>query len=95
MICHHDVTVAVSETHGKATHVIGVELANGLNPDVEFRVIDGGKLAGDVRKGVEGDRLRLFLRGTDAFSRLGEVSFEGIGLRKAVLGSIGKGEAGP
>ena len=47
-----------------------------MNPDVEFHGIDGGELAGDVRKGVEGDRLRLFLRGTDAFSRLGEVSFE-------------------
>ena len=76
MIFQNDVAVAASGTHGEANHVIGVKLADGWNTDVEFRVLDGKELAGDVRKGVEGDRLRLFLRGTDAFSRLGEVSFE-------------------
>ena len=45
---------------------------------MEFLGLDGGELAGDVRKGVKGDRLRLFLRRTDAFARLGEVSFEGL-----------------
>ena len=77
MICQHDVAVAASETHREATHVIGVELADELNTDMEFRGIDGGELAGDVRKGVEVDRLILFLSGLDAFARLGEVSFEG------------------
>ena len=35
-----------------------------------------GEFDGNVRKGVEGNFLSLFLRGTDAFARLGEVSFE-------------------
>ena len=62
MICQHDVAAAASGPHGEATNFIGVELADGLNPDMEFCGIDGGELASDVRKGVEGDRLRLFLR---------------------------------
>ena len=66
-----------------------------MNPDVEFRGIDGRELAGDVRKGVEGDMMRIFLRGPDAFARLGEVSFEGLDQRRAVLGSISKGESRP
>ena len=78
MICQHDVAVAASETHGEATHVIGVELDDGLNPDVELRGLDSGELAGDVRNGFEGDRIIIFLRGTGAFTRLGEVSFEGL-----------------
>ena len=45
---------------------------------MEFLGLDGVELAGDVWKGVEGDRLRLFLRGPNAFVRLGEVSFEGL-----------------
>ena len=49
-----------------------------MNPDVEFCGLEGGGLAGDVRKGVEVDRLRIFLRVPDAFARLGEVSFEGL-----------------
>ena len=45
---------------------------------MEFFGLDGGELAGDVRKGFEGDRLRIFLRRPNAFERLGEASFEGI-----------------
>ena len=45
---------------------------------MEFLELDSGELAGDVRKGVKDDRLILFLRGPDAFARLGEVSFEGL-----------------
>ena len=78
MICQHDVAVAASETHREATRVIGVELADELNTDMEFRGIDSGELAGDVRNGFEGDRIIIFLRGTGAFTRLGEVSFEGL-----------------
>ena len=78
MILQNDVAVAASVTHSEATHVIGVDIADGLNPDVDFRVLDGGELAGDVRKGFEGDRLRIFLRRPNAFERLGEASFEGI-----------------
>ena len=62
---------------------------------MEFCVLDGRELAGGVRKGVEGDRLRLFLCGPDAFTRLGEVSFEGLYCRRAVLGIIGKGGSRP
>ena len=65
-------------THGEATHVIGVELADGVNPDLELCGFDGRDVAGDVRKRFEGDRLRLFLRVHDAFKRLGKVSFEGL-----------------
>ena len=42
MICQYDVEVASSGTHGEAAHVIGVELADGLNPDMEFCGIDSG-----------------------------------------------------
>ena len=78
MICQHDVAFSASGTHGEATPVIGVQLAAGFNPDVEFLGLDVGELADDVRKGVEVDRQILFLRGLDDFVRLGEVSFEGI-----------------
>ena len=78
MILQNDVAVAASVTHSEATHVIGVDIADGLNPEVDFRVLDGGELACDVRKVVEGDRLRFFLCGPDAFVRLGDVSFEGL-----------------
>ena len=43
---------------------------------MEFLGLDGRDLADDDRKGVEGDWMILFLRGTDAFARLGEVSIE-------------------
>ena len=78
MICQNNVAVSALGTHGEVTHFIGVELDCGLNPDVEFCGLDGGELAGDVRKVVEGDRLRLFLHGPESFARLGEVSFEGL-----------------
>ena len=61
MICQHGVAVDALGMHGEATHAIDVELADGLNPDMEFRGLDGGESAGDVRKGVEVDNLRLFL----------------------------------
>ena len=78
MICQHDVEFAALGTHGKATHVIDVDLADGFNLDMEFLGLDGRDLAGDVSKGVEGDRLIFFLRGPDAFLRMGDVSFEGL-----------------
>ena len=43
---------------------------------MELLGLDGRDLSGDIRKEVEGDRLRRFLRGTDAFARLVEVFFE-------------------
>ena len=61
---------------------------------MELLGIDGEDLAGGVRKGFKGDSLRLFIRVMDAFARLGEVSFEGLHWRRAILDSIGKGEAG-
>ena len=45
---------------------------------MEFRGLGGRDLTGDIRKGVEEDRLIIFLRGLDTFVRLGEVSFDGI-----------------
>ena len=44
---------------------------------MEFFGLDSRDLDGDVWKGVEGDWLRLFIRGPDAFVRLVDVSFEG------------------
>ena len=43
MIFQNDVAVAASGTHREATHVIGVELADGFNPDMEFLRLDGGE----------------------------------------------------
>ena len=45
---------------------------------MELLGLDGEELAGDVRKIVKGDRLRLLLFGPYDFARLGEVSFEGL-----------------
>ena len=95
MICQNNLLVASLGTKREETHVIGVYFAAGFNPDVDFFGLDSGELAGDVWKGVEGDRLRLFICGPDAFAILGEVSFEGIHRRRAIPGSIGKGEARP
>ena len=57
MICQNIVAVAASGTHMEVTHVICVELAAGFNSDVELLGLDGREFAGDVRKGVKGDRL--------------------------------------
>ena len=78
MICHNNVVVSASGTIREATHVMGVYLAAGFYPDVEFLGLDGGELAGDVRKGVDRDKLILFFRGLDTFARLGGLSFEGL-----------------
>ena len=50
MIYQHKVAVAASRTNRETTHIIGVKLASGLNPDLELLEIDGGKLDGDVQK---------------------------------------------
>ena len=60
MIGKHNVVVAALGTNTEATHIVGVQLDDGFNPDVELLGIDGRNLAGDVRKGVEGDWLRIF-----------------------------------
>ena len=78
MIFQHNALFAASVTNREATHAIGVYLAAGFNLYVELLGLDGRELAGDVRKGVEGDWLRLFLCGTGAFAILGEVSSEGL-----------------
>ena len=57
MICQNIVAVAASGTHMEVTHVICVELAAGFNSDVELLGLDGREFAGDVRKGVKGDRM--------------------------------------
>ena len=76
MICKNDVAVDASGKNREATHVVGVYLAAGFNPDVEFLGMDDRELADNVQKGVKGDCMRIFLRGPDAFARLCEVSFE-------------------
>ena len=43
MICTHYVAVAASGTNREATHVVGIYLADGFNPDMEFLRLDGGE----------------------------------------------------
>ena len=54
MICKHNVAVSALGTNGEATHVVGVYLAAGFNPDVELLGLEGRELAGNVWKGVKG-----------------------------------------
>ena len=49
-----------------------------FDPDVEFLGLDGRELAGDVRNGVKGDWMRMFLRRPDTFMIMCEVYFEGL-----------------
>ena len=93
----HGASVATSGADGEPTHVISVELADWLYPDMEFLRLDSRELTGDVRKRVNGDWLqwRLPLRGPDTLLRLCEVSFEGLFRDGAVFGGVGKGESSP
>ena len=50
MVGDHDVSVFTSGADREATHVISVELADWIYPDMEFFRLDRGELTGDVRK---------------------------------------------
>ena len=42
MIYEHDEVVAAAVAEGESAHFVGVELANGLNPNIEFFGLGGG-----------------------------------------------------
>ena len=42
MVCEHDEVVATARADRELAHIIGVELANGLYPKIEFFGLVGG-----------------------------------------------------
>ena len=91
MVYEHDEVVAAAGADGESAHVVGVELANGLYPNIELFGI-GGR--------VRWRRRRLFgwrcgLGGSDDLLRLFYVTLEGFYGERAVLGRVGGGEAWP
>ena len=91
MECEHDELVAAAGADGELAHVVGVELANGIYPNIEFFGLGGG---------VGWRWCRCFgrrcgLGGLDALSRLFYVTLEGFYGDRAVLGRVGGGEAWP
>ena len=97
MVGKHDLLVAAAGVDGEPTHVISVELANRIYPDMEFLGLDSGDWNGDVRKRVYGDWLqwRLPLCGSETLAGLREVSFEGLFGDGAVFGGVGEGDSRP
>ena len=89
MVCEHDEVVAAAGADGESAHVVGVELANGLYPNIEFFGIGGG---------VRWCWRRCFWRRcglgeSNALSQLFYVTLEGFYGDMAVLGRVGGGEA--
>ena len=97
MVGKHGVLVDAAGADRELTHVISVELANWIYPDMEFLGLDSGECTGDVRKRVYGDwlRWRLPLYGSDTILGLCEVSFDGLLRDGAVFGGVVKGESRP
>ena len=42
MVCEHDKVISAAGADLESVHVVGVELANGLYPDIEFFGLGGG-----------------------------------------------------
>ena len=82
---------------GEPTHVISVELADRLYPDMELLRLDSGELTGDVQKRVNGNLLqwRLPIRALDTLTILREMSFKGLFIDRAIFGGVGKGDSIP
>ena len=59
VVCQHDVVVTDTRAAGEAVHVIGVELAHGLDDNEEFFGALGRELTVDVGEEILGNRLRL------------------------------------
>ena len=66
VVCQHDVVVTGARADKEAVHVVGVELAHGLDDNKEFFGALGWDLTGDVGEGILG--VRLGLGGADALS---------------------------
>ena len=91
MVCKNDEVVAAVGSDGESYLVVGVELANGIYPNIELFGI-GGRVRWRWR--------RFFgrycgLGGLDALSRLFHVTLEGFYGDRAVLGRVGGVEAFP
>ena len=82
MVCEHDEVISAAGADWELAHVVGVELANGLYPNIEFFVLGGG---------VRWCWHRYFGRhcgigGSNALSRLFYVTLEGFYGYRSVLG---------
>ena len=87
----HDEVISAVGADWKSVHVVGVELANGIYPDIEFFGLDGG-----VRccwRHCFGQCCSL--GELNALSRLFYVTLEGFYGDRAILGCVGGGEAWP
>ena len=83
MIYEHDEVVAAAVAEGESAHFVGVELANGLNPNIEFFGLGGGV------------RWRWDLVDRTTCRDFFYVTLEGFYGDRAVLGRVGGGEAWP
>ena len=93
VVCQNDVVVAAARADGESAHVVGVELANGLNDDEEFFGALGWELPGDVGEGDLSGRFGL--GGAGVFLRLDHVASECFNRDRAVFGGVGVGQARP
>ena len=87
----HDEVISTVGADWESVHVVGVELANGIYPDIEFFGLDGG-----VRccwRHCFGQCCSL--GELNALSRLFYVTLEGFYGDRAILGCVGGGEAWP
>ena len=89
MVCEHDEVISAAGADWESSHVISVEIANGLYPDIEFFGLGCG---------VRWRWRRCFGRrcgigGSNALSQLFYVTLEGFYGDREVLGCVGGGEA--
>ena len=73
MVCKHDEVFAAAGADGESAHVVGVELADGLYPNMEFFGFCGGVMWRWRRCFGR----RFGLSGLDALLRLFYVTLEG------------------
>ena len=89
MVGEHDEVVVAAVADGETAHVVDVELAYGIYPDVEF-----------LGFGYRMRWCRWFgwicdLGGADSLLRLIDVALESFGGDREILGRVGGGEAWP
>ena len=91
MVCDHDEVFAAAGADGESDHVVGVELDNGLYPNIEFFGIGGGARW----RWRHCFRRRCSLGGSDALSQMFYVTLEGFYGYRSVLGRVGGCESWP
>ena len=89
MVCDHDEVVTTAGADRESAHIVSVELANGLYPNIEFFDL-GGRGSWRWRR-YFGRSCGLGV--SDALSRLFYVTLEDFYEDRAVLGCVGGGEA--